>query len=555
MHRLIEHRFLIATGLLCATLAVYLPAIGGGFVWDDDDYVTNNRALRTPAGLVEIWTEVGATPQYYPLAFTTFWIEYQLWGPDPLPFHLLNVLLHAANALLLWIALRRLAVPGALLAAAIFALHPVQVESVAWITERKNVLSTFFYLLSLLAYLRFEPVENSEPPAARRWGCYAPSLISFCLALLSKSVTCSLPAAILLLIWWKRGRLSWRSTAATLPFFAVGAAMAAITIWTETHAVGTGGLELGLSAVDRVLVAGRAVWFYLGKLLLPFELVFMYPRWVIDATSWRQIAFPAAALGVVAVLWLARARFGRGPLVVALFFGGTLLPALGLIDVYPMIYSFVADHFQYLASIGPISALAAAGTCAWHRFTSPTGTEPPAHARRRVRALSLALPAVVLALLAVQTWRQGRMYEDIETLWRVTLERNPGAIMARTNLANEITLQGRHQEATEMLRRTLELERSLAHPRVWATTHFNLGNHLWREGDREAAVEQYRAALQTDPSYARARRALASLYWELGRLRESLGAYRKYLKQRPDDKEARRELRQLRKLVRETGSD
>jgi tetratricopeptide (TPR) repeat protein len=555
MRRLAEHRLLLVMVLLCATLGAYLPAIGGGFVWDDDDHVWRNSTLRTPSGLIQIWTDIGATPQYYPLVFTTFWVEYQLWGPEPLPYHLLNVLLHAANALLLWIALRRLALPGAWLAAALFALHPVHVESVAWITERKNVLSSLFYLLGLLAYLRFEPVTDEESPEARRWGFYALALASFCLALLSKSVTCSLPAAILLLIWWKRGRLTRRSVSPTLPFFALGLAMAVVTVWTETYTIGTNKLELGLSFIDRLLIAGRAVWFYLGKLIWPAELIFMYPRWVIDATAAWQWVFPLTAVCVVLALWLARARIGRGPVVAALFFGGTLVPALGFIDVYPMLYSFVADHFQYLASIGPISALAAGGTLTWHRMTESAERSQLRLEGPWMRALGPAIAAILLALLTAQTWRQTQMYEDIVTLWHVTIDRNPGAIMARTNLAYEVRQQGRLEAATEMLRRALELDRALAHPRVWAVTHYNLGNNLWREEDFEGAIEQYENALKAFPAYAEPQRALGSLYWKLGRLEESRAAYRAYLKLRPDDKRARVELHRLRKRMQEQDRD
>ena len=344
-----------AAGLLIVlTVAAYVPALRGGFVWDDDKYVTANRTLRTADGLAEIWFEIGVTIQYYPLVFTTFWIEHRLWGLEPFGYHLVNVLLHATSAGLLWTLLRRLKVPGAWLAAAVFAIHPVHVESVAWITERKNTLSGVFYLLALLSYLRFEPPDPQAHNRRRDWRFYPPALVLFTCALLSKTVTCSLPLVILLLLWWKRARWRWLNVLPVVPMLAIGALMGLLTAWMEKNIVLARGADWDLSIVQRCLIAGRALWFYLGKLVWPAEVMFTYPRWQVRADVWWQFLFPAATIAVVVALWLLRRRVGKPPLVAALFFGGTLAPALGLIDVYPMRYSFVADHFQYLASIGPI---------------------------------------------------------------------------------------------------------------------------------------------------------------------------------------------------------
>jgi len=351
----------ILWGILILALAAtaYAPALRGDFVWDDDDYVTDNPTLTNLDGLRRIWLEFGATPQYYPLVYTTFWIEYHIWQLHPFGYHLTNVLLHMVNALLLWAILRRLAVPGAWLAAAIFAVHPVHVESVAWITERKNVLSGAFYLSSMLLYLRFAGIGPDRPSGRRRWAYFVLALLLFACALLSKSVTCTLPAALVLLLWWRRRRLRASDLWPLIGWLVVGLLMALTTVWMERHHVGTRYIDWSLSPLDRCLIAGRAVWFYAAKLLWPAKLTFFYPRWHIDAGLWWQYLFPLAAVAVIAALWWLRSRLGKGPLVAVLLFVGTLTPALGFVDVYPMRFSFVADHFQYLASAGLIALGAA----------------------------------------------------------------------------------------------------------------------------------------------------------------------------------------------------
>lgn len=256
-----------AVVLFVVVFLAYLPAWHGGFIWDDDAHVTRPK-LRCWEGLFRIWFEPGATQQYYPLVHGTFWLEHWLWGDDPTGYHLVNLALHAGSAFLVALILRRLAVPGAFLAAVVFALHPVHVESVAWITEMKNTLSAVFYLSAMLCYLRFD--ENR----GGRW--YAAALGLFLLALLSKTVTATLPAALLVIFWWRRGRLDWRSDVLPLaPFLLLGAVSGLFTAWVERTINGAEGAEFQFSLVERCLIAGRAIWFYLGKLLWPADLIFI----------------------------------------------------------------------------------------------------------------------------------------------------------------------------------------------------------------------------------------------------------------------------------------
>lgn len=524
----------LRVALIFAVVALcYGPVYHAGFIWDDDDYVTQNPVLRTLGGLFRIWFEPTSIPQYYPLVHSTFWIEYQLWGLAPLGYHVVNVLLHATGASLLLVLLQRLRVPGALFAALVFAAHPVHVESVAWITERKNVLSGVFYLAALGAWDRWRPFDGSTGRGGRA-GYWKVTLLFAC-ALFSKTVTCSLPAAILLLIWWRKGRIERRDVAPTLPLFVLGAAMAAATVWLEREHVEAVGASWDYSMVERVVIAGRALWFYAGKLVWPTSLTFSYPKWEVDAAAplaWLPVL---AAAALVAALWALRNRVGRGPLIAALFFGGTLLPALGFFDVFPMRYSFVADHFQYLASLGPIVLLCGLAT----RVVS-----------RRPVAVRVAGAAAVVVVLGVLTWRQCRVYEGHLTLWTDTVAKNPTSGLGHTNLGKLYVDSGDYARAIEHLRAALALDDTLweAHANLGvallntgdvdgARAEFervielepdqpagynNLGVTLARRGDREGAIEQFRKALAVDPRNAEVRAALAMTLAQLGREEDAL---------------------------------
>ena len=482
----------------------YLPALRGGFIWDDDDYVTQNPTLHDLGGLQRLWFKVGAVPQYYPVVHTTFWLEYHLWGLNPVGYHLINVLLHATAAILLWRVLLRLQIPGAWLAAVIFALHPVEVESVAWITERKNVLSAVFYFAAALACLRFASWKEPGGPNRLRWFWYLGALVLFMAALLSKTVTCSLPAALLLVCWWKKGRIQRGDVMPLLPFFVLGAGLGLMTAWIEKYHVGAQGADWSLTLGERCLIAGRALWFYAGKLAWPAQLTFIYPRWTIETEAGWQWLFPIAAIGVVAGLWRARHRIGKGPLVAVLFFAGTLGPALGFVNVYPMRYSFVADHFQYLAGVGLIVLAAAA-----------------------LNRAPRVIPATLVVLLGALTWQQAGIYRDLETLWRDTLAKNPGCWLAHNNLGPLLRNQGRVEEAMEHYHQALRNNPNSAE------TLNNLGVALADKGRFDEAIENYRQAIQINPNSSGALNNLGAALTAKGRLDEAIENYRKAIQINP----------------------
>lgn len=417
-----------AAVLVAAVLLVYARMWWAGFIWDDDMYVTQNRCLRNLDGLRAIWFEPGSTPQYYPLTHTSFWMEYQLWRLRAPLYHVVNVLLHAANVVLLWTLLRQLAVPGAWLGAALFAIHPVEVETVAWITERKNTLSAFFGLTFLLAWLRyrFGPTAVETGPAADarskpievRWLAIAVGL--FVASLLCKTVTITLIGVVLVISWWKTGRLSSRDFVGVAPLLCIGLPLALGTAILEKRHVGAVGVEWAMTAADRFVLAGRAIVFYFTKLLWPTPLLFFYPRWEVSAAAAWQWVFSLAVVAALSGLWIARDRLGRGPLAAALMFVGMLFPALGFFDIFPFQFSFVADHFQYHASAAALAGLAAAATIACDRLSDS-----------RTRLLVLGAWVTVLSCLTVA---QTRVYDGREPLYRHVLVHDPKSFAAANNL-------------------------------------------------------------------------------------------------------------------------
>jgi len=493
--------------LVIATVLAYQPAWHGQPIWDDAAHLTY-PALSSWNGLARIWTEPGATQQYYPVAYSAFWVEHKLWGSSMLGYHLVNILLHVTAALLLLKILRMLRVPGAGLAAAIFALHPIQVESVAWISELKNTLSAVGYFGAALAYLRFDLTRNKA--------AYASALMLFALGLMAKTVIATLPAALLVVFWWQRGKLSWkRDVLRLLPFFAMGVTAGLFTSWMERQSVGALGSDFNFSLIERFLIAGRAIWFYLGKLFWPADLIFSYPRWKISQTIGWEYLFPAAVALLLGALWSLR-RWRRGPLAASLFFIGTLFPALGFLNVFPFKYSFVADHFQYLACCGPIVA-AAFGI---HALFSGM--------RQQALVWERTFCGLVLAVLGLLTWRQSRMYTDIETLWRTTIARNPDCWLALDDLGAVLYERGEVDQAIALFRSSLAIQPDDAEAQN------NLGAALDKKGELDEAMTRFQKALAIRPSFAEAHRSIGNVLLKQGQLDQAILQFQQAAAIRPD---------------------
>lgn len=515
----------IGVALVAATVAAYIPALESGYVWDDPQYLHENSFVQKPDGLSAIWElrydrNAGQlrinTPQYYPLVYTFFWAEHRLWGLAPAGYHVVNVLLHAFSALLIWRIARRLGIPAGWFIAAVFALHPVQVESVAWITERKNVLSGVFYLLALLAALNY--LERGRA----RW--YVAGLALFIAALLSKTVTCSLPVVILLIRWYQTRRVARRDWVLVAPMLVIGLMAGLLTAYLERTHVGTSHVEWSEGFFERaLLIAPRAFWFYAGKIAWPHPLIFIYPRWEANAAAWTSYLPLVGTLLAVTIAAGGIRRFGWGPLLLLAYSGVTLFPALGFFEVYPHRFSWVADHFQYLGCLGFIIL---------YTVIVPWFAAHLASSRKFV-GLGRAAGVCVLLVLAVLTFRQSRSYENEERLWTDTLAANPDAWIASLNLANMAAERGRYNRAAEYF------EQAARHPAIRAAAYGNWGMALLRLQRMDGAIAKFQKALEVDPEDAQALAGLATAYRGIGRLDEAERTYQQALRLDPQGSMAR----------------
>ena len=469
----------LAAGLLVAVaLIAYSPVLHSGFVWDDDVALTKNPLVQAPDGLYRAWCTTDA-PDYWPVTLTTFWLEWRVWGANPLGYHLVNLALHAAEVLLFWRILVRLRIPGAWLGALLFAVHPVNVESVAWVTQRKNLMAMLFYLASLWAFLRGGWAEEG----GRRPGWYAASLAAFVLAMLSKGSVAILPLVLLGIVAWRR-RLAARDALWAGPFFLAAGALTVVNVWFQAHHLAAAEVIRHATPLERLLGAGAVVWFYLSKAVLPLNLVFFYPLWHVDAGRALWYLPLLAALGATGWLW----RRSRPAFFAWLYFGAALVPVMGFTDVYYMKFSLVADHYAHLALLG-VAALGGYGLSRWR------ARDPRAD----------AFAAALVASLAFLTCRQCLAYASAESLARETIRRNPEAWLAHDNLGVALGQDNRLPEAEAEFREAIRLKPD------WAEARSNLGVMLVREQRVDEGIAQYEEALRLEPGTFIAHLNLGSL--------------------------------------------
>jgi len=540
--------------LLLIVVLAYVPVWWAGYVWDDDFHLTANPCIVGPLGLKEIWTTKAAS--ICPLVLTTYWLVHALWGLNPLPYHVLNVLLHGMSAIVLWRVLRSLQVSGAWLGAAIWALHPVQAESVAWVTEMKNTQSCLFYLLSILFFVRC--LKANATTRLGKW-TYGLTLLFAALAMASKSSTVILPVVLCLCAWWVEGQWHWRTFTKVMPvfFMAMAAGLLPFLTLDIPSAVNTDPQWMR-TWPERLVTAGDAVWFYLAKLLWPHPLMLIYPRWKIDAGNGFSY-LPLVAVGIVLlVLWLNRKSWARSWFFVFAYFLTALAPVLGLVDNTFLEFSFVADHFQYLADMAPL-ALVGFAVVRWANFFIP--------GKDRLHAV---LAGGLLLVLGMMTWHRASLFQDEEKLWTDTLlenpkcwvgyydlglaqlqkgqvdramaqfqkalEINPHYAQAHNNLGGIFFERGQLDQAMAHFQKALEIEPNLA------KAHFNIGVALNQQGKPEDALLHYQKAVEIDPDYADAHLDLGLILAQKGQVDEAIAHFQKALEIRPNDVNAHNDL-------------
>jgi tetratricopeptide (TPR) repeat protein len=492
-----------ATLVIALVIFIYWPAVNGGFVLDDEGLLSEYTIFRTPDGLYRIWFTTDA-PDYWPLTYTGFWIEWHLFEKHTTGYHVVNIALHIAAVLLLWAVLRKLRIPGAYLGALLFAVHPVNVQSVAWIIQLKNTLAMVWYFASIWLYLTSEDrysvarTESSPDPrllTSDRWYCL--SLLAFILAALSKGSVATLPAILLTIIWWQRG-ITKRDLVRIAPFFALALAFIAVNIWFQAHA-NTQAIRHA-TPLQRILGAGAVIWFYLYKGLAPFDLAIVYPSWDIDPANLLWWLPLLAAGAVTILLWRARqTRFGHPLLFAWGYFCIALVPVMGLTDVGFMRFSLVSDHYQHIAIIA-VTALAGATICVLRKEVAEV-----------LRDAVFVLAAAVVALLAVLAHHQASLYRDAITYYQAALKKNPDSWLLHGNLGDAMVLEHKYREAIPELREALRINPDCD------DAHHYLAIALGITGHWDEAIEHYERAIELRPRHWAVRRELTDFLFSIGR--------------------------------------
>ena len=467
--------------LVYLAMAPYVPALGGPFFWDGVDiYVVTNPLLREPDGLYRAWFT--AEPfDYYPLAYTTLWIEWQLFGSTARPYHITNLILHAGATVLVWRGLVRLECRWAWLVAAVFALHPLNVETVAWIAQRKSLLGATFGFAAIVAFLNYR--------VARTAGWWLLSVLCFALSLAGKPILIGLPLLLAGYVLWRDRRIDRDAAVRLAPYFVLAVLFGLVGMWFQ-EVRATAGMDVrGQDLLERAVTSARAVWFYLGKTIWPTGLSIVYPRWLTDTGTWVAYVPAAGGIAALGIAWRYRWSWGAGALAAACFYLVSLGPALGFVDVYFWRFSYVADHYHYQSMPAALVVLVAAGD---RLVRSVPGRLNQAVARGPVARL---MAAALLAVLFHLTWNQASLFAEPERLWRRAIALNDEDFVARINLGRPLVLRGDWKQACALS----------THPTVLDSDHAsginNAGVCAMMAGDYGTAVRHFERAVRLEPDY------------------------------------------------------
>jgi tetratricopeptide (TPR) repeat protein len=508
--------------LLTALISlIYIPSLRGTTLLDDD-FLTHSRIIRASDGLSRIWLTTEPA-DYWPLTNSIHWIEWRLCGGSLTGYHVVNLLLHVVNAILIWKLLERLTIPGGYLAALLYAVHPVNVESVAWVAQLKGLLALLFFLLSILTYLgaHSAPPDTARrfsvrPIALQRWPWYLLSLFLFVLAMLSKGSVAILPLVLLLIVWWRSGSITFLDVRRTAPFLVVAIVLTCVNIWFQHH--GTAYVVRDVTFRQRLLGAAAATWFYLSKAYWPLDLCFVYPQWNVDPADFRWWLPLLATIAVtVSLLRMRHVSWVRPILFAWACFNVSLLPVMGFTDVGYMKHSLVADHYQQISVISAM-ALAAAG---WLQFLN----RAPSFARPAAPALATG----AIVLLTMLSWNQSCLYRDATTLYQAALERNPNSPLLHYNIGCELAAQSRREKAQEHFQEAIRLDPN------YAAAHNNFGALLRLAGDRVHAVAEFKKAIEFSPKYPDPYRNLGVLLFETGQTDEAVLRLKSAVELNPQD--------------------
>jgi tetratricopeptide (TPR) repeat protein len=493
--------------IVATVLWIYWPVLHGDWLWDDTLLVRDNAVVHEPYGLWKIWFDPGSLFDYQPLKVSVVWLQWQLWGNDTLGYHLTNVFLHLLSALLVWRLLSKFGLRLAWLGGLIFAVHPVQVESVAWIAELKNTLSLPPFLLAMCAWIDFDERRKTKD--------YILALGLFLVAMLCKTTMVMFPVVILLYAWWKRGRVGWKDARVTAPFFVVSLSLGLVTVWfLHNHAMADDPIQLG-GFFSRLACAGLSISFYFSKCLLPVGLIPIYPRWVVDPSKLIQFLPWPILVAVIFWLWTKRGSWGRHALLGIGFFLINLAPFVGFNTASYMAFTWVMDHILYIPIIGLIALVVAA--LGQMEIQLPSS----------FRFYGIGLLAGIVVLLVLASRGYAALYLNSETLWSYELRHNPEAYPAHNNLGDVQLEQGRLPEAMEQFEEALRIKPD------YAEACYNLGTALLRAGQLTKAIEQFELALRINPDYAKAHGNLGDALQQAGRLPEAIEQFKQALRIKP----------------------